>query len=68
MSLGLRSDITRAFVQDARILTLIADVVKPGIAIYSGKLTTKLPHLDLTRWDFFWPNMERGWNGACLRL
>ncbi len=51
MSLGLRSEITRAFVQDERILDLIADIVKPGIAIYSGKLTTKLPHSsDICHW------------------
>lgn len=51
MSLGLRSDITRAFVQDERILHVIEDVVKPGIAIYSGKLTTKLPHsADICHW------------------
>ncbi len=46
MQLGLRSEITRQFAQDERILSLIEDIVKPGIAIYSGKLTAKLPHSD----------------------
>lgn len=51
MSLGLRSEITRSFAQDERILNLIEDIVKPGIAIYSGKLTTKLPHSsDICHW------------------
>jgi ectoine hydroxylase-related dioxygenase (phytanoyl-CoA dioxygenase family) len=51
MSLGLRSEITKAFVQDARILALIEDIVKPGIAIYSGKLTTKMPYSeDICHW------------------
>ena len=51
MSLGLRSEITRAFAQDERILSLVEEVVTPGIAIYSGKLTTKMPHaMDICHW------------------
>lgn len=49
--LGNRSEKTRQFAQDERILHLIEDIVKPGIAIYSAKLTAKLPHSnDLCRW------------------
>jgi ectoine hydroxylase-related dioxygenase (phytanoyl-CoA dioxygenase family) len=44
--LGLRSRATRAFAEDARILTPIEEIVKPGIAIYSAKLIAKLPHSD----------------------
>ncbi len=46
MQLGLRSPLTRAFAQDERVLTLIEDIVRPGIAIYSAKLTAKLPQSD----------------------
>jgi phytanoyl-CoA hydroxylase len=46
MQLGLHSDLTRRFVQDERILTLIENIVQPGIAIYSAKLATKLPQSD----------------------
>jgi ectoine hydroxylase-related dioxygenase (phytanoyl-CoA dioxygenase family) len=42
--LGLRSEVTRAFTQDERILTLIQDIVHPGIAIFSAKLAAKLPN------------------------
>lgn len=43
MSLGLASPQTRDFAQDERILSLIEDIVRPGIAIYSAKLATKMP-------------------------
>ena len=46
MQLGLRSEMTRQFAQDERVLSLIEDIVKPGIAIYSGKLTAKMPCSD----------------------
>jgi len=46
MSLGLASEITRNFCQDERILDLIQDIVKPGIAIYSAKLASKEPYDD----------------------
>jgi phytanoyl-CoA hydroxylase len=42
--LGLRSDVTRYFAQDPRLLSLIDQIVHPGIAIYSAKLAAKLPH------------------------
>jgi phytanoyl-CoA hydroxylase len=42
--LGLRSDVTRRFTQDERILSLIEELVRPGIAIFSAKLAAKLPH------------------------
>jgi len=47
MQLGLRSDRTRRFAEDERLLGLIEDIVKPGIAIHSAKLVTKLPHSDI---------------------
>ncbi len=51
MQLGLRSEITRQFVQDERVLTLIENIVKPGISIYSAKLTAKVPHSnDICHW------------------
>lgn len=43
MELGLHSDTTKNFAKDERLLSLIEDIVKPGIAIYSAKLTAKLP-------------------------
>jgi ectoine hydroxylase-related dioxygenase (phytanoyl-CoA dioxygenase family) len=46
LQLGLASEHTRDFAQDERLLGLIEDLVKPGIAIYSAKLATKLPHSD----------------------
>ena len=46
MQLGLRSPLTRAFAQDERVLALIEDIVRPGIAIYSAKLTAKMPCSD----------------------
>jgi ectoine hydroxylase-related dioxygenase (phytanoyl-CoA dioxygenase family) len=42
--LALLSERTRNFAEDERILTLIEDIVKPGISIYSSKLVAKLPH------------------------
>ena len=51
LQLGLRSDLTRRFAQDERVLDLIEDVVKPGIAIYSAKLTAKMPRsTDICHW------------------
>lgn len=38
-----RSDVAAQFAEDERLLALIEDVVKPGIAIHSTKLVTKLP-------------------------
>jgi phytanoyl-CoA hydroxylase len=38
-----RSAITRDFAEDPRLLSLVADVVYPGLAIHSSKLVTKLP-------------------------
>ena len=43
MSLGLASEKTAKICADARLLNLVQDVVKPGIAIYSAKLVTKEP-------------------------
>ncbi len=45
-SLGLRSPLTRDFCADERILSLIEEIVFPGIAIYSAKLVNKPPHGD----------------------
>lgn len=45
--LANRSEKTKQFVRDDRILTLIEDIVKPGIAIYSSKLTAKMPQSDV---------------------
>ncbi|MCS7464289.1 phytanoyl-CoA dioxygenase family protein [Paenibacillus doosanensis] len=42
--LAMLTDKTKAFAYDERILTLIEDIVKPGISIFSSKLLTKLPH------------------------
>ena len=42
--LAMLTDKTRAFAHDERILNLIEDIVKPGIAIFSSKLLTKLPN------------------------
>jgi ectoine hydroxylase-related dioxygenase (phytanoyl-CoA dioxygenase family) len=41
-----RSEITRDFAEDERLLALVRDVVRPGLAIHSTKLVTKLPHSD----------------------
>lgn len=51
MQLGLRSEFTKRFAQDERVLDLIEDIVKPGIAIYSAKLTAKMPRsTDICHW------------------
>lgn len=51
MQLGLRTEVTRAFASDERVLALIEDIVKPGISIFSAKLTAKLPHShDICHW------------------
>lgn len=51
LQLGLRSKVTRKFCQDERILNLIKEIVKPGIAIFSSKLTAKMPHFnDICHW------------------
>ena len=39
-----RSELTRTVAEDPRLLTLVEDVVRPGLAIHSSKLVTKLPH------------------------
>jgi len=44
LRLGLKSPLTSQMCRDERILTLIEDIVKPGIAIYSAKLFEKRPH------------------------
>jgi len=46
LGFGVRSDVTRAVAEDERILSLIEDIVHPGIAIHSAKLVAKLPHSD----------------------
>jgi phytanoyl-CoA hydroxylase len=38
------SDIGAQFAEDERLLGLIEDIVKPGIAVHSSKIVTKLPH------------------------
>lgn len=58
LRLGLHSDIMRDFCADARILSLIEEIVRPGIAIYAARLVTKEP-LDSTvcNWhqdDVYW--------------
>ncbi len=46
-----KSEITRRFAEDERLLALVEDVVQPGIAIHSTKLVTKLPHSqDICHW------------------
>jgi phytanoyl-CoA hydroxylase len=44
LRLGLKSELTRRICRDERILTLIEDIVTPGIAIYSAKLFEKRPN------------------------
>jgi hypothetical protein len=41
-----KSDLARAFAEDARLLALVEDIVTPGIAIHSSKLVPKPPHSD----------------------
>jgi len=43
MQLGLQSTLTRRLCADERFLTLVEDIVHPGIAIYSAKLVPKAP-------------------------
>lgn len=45
--LGLRSPVTDSICRNERILTLIEDIVSPGIAVYSAKMVHKPPHSDL---------------------
>ena len=47
LQLGLRSPVCQQVADDERVLTLIEDIVKPGIAIYSVKLIAKPPFTDL---------------------
>lgn len=42
--LGQRSEVMQAFAEDERTLTLIEDIVRPGIAIHTAKLVAKPPH------------------------
>jgi ectoine hydroxylase-related dioxygenase (phytanoyl-CoA dioxygenase family) len=50
-AVGQRSDMTKQFAADARLLSLVEDVVFPGIAIHSSKLVTKMPQsLDICHW------------------
>ncbi|MFE5319393.1 phytanoyl-CoA dioxygenase family protein [Paenibacillus sp. NPDC056579] len=44
--LAMLTDKTKQFAHDERILNLLEDIVMPGIAIFSSKLLTKLPHSD----------------------
>ena len=46
-----RSAITRAVAEDERLLDLVGDVVRPGVAIHSTKLVAKQPHSeDVCHW------------------
>jgi ectoine hydroxylase-related dioxygenase (phytanoyl-CoA dioxygenase family) len=45
LQLGLRSEVCQRVAEDERILTLIENVVRPGIAIYSVKLIAKPPRM-----------------------
>ncbi len=47
LQLGLRSEVCQRFAEDGRVLDLIEDIVKPGIAIYSVKLIAKPPFTDM---------------------
>ena len=47
LQIGLRSDLISSFARDERILSLIEDIVRPGIAVHSAKLVTKVPHSDI---------------------
>lgn len=44
---ALESEVLQDFASSPRILSLIEDIVKPGIAIHSTKLVTKLPRSDI---------------------
>lgn len=51
MSLGLKSTLTEQLASDKRFLSLVEDLVQPGIAIYSAKLVPKAPHnQDICHW------------------
>lgn len=45
--LGMRSPVSQKVAQDERVLTLIQNIVTPGIAIYSIKLVAKPPFTDI---------------------
>ncbi|MGH2366561.1 MAG: phytanoyl-CoA dioxygenase family protein [Chloroflexota bacterium] len=47
LQLGLRSPVCQRLAEDERILTLIEDLVQPGIAIYSVKLIAKPPRTNI---------------------
>jgi phytanoyl-CoA hydroxylase len=47
LQLGLRSPVCQQVAEDERVLTLIEDIVVPGIAIYSVKLIAKPPYTDI---------------------
>lgn len=47
LQLGIRSNVCQQVAQDERVLTLIEDIVRPGIAIFSIKLITKPPFTDI---------------------
>jgi ectoine hydroxylase-related dioxygenase (phytanoyl-CoA dioxygenase family) len=47
LQLGLRSPVCQRVAEDGRVLDLIEDIVRPGIAIYSVKLIAKPPHSDV---------------------
>jgi hypothetical protein len=50
-ALSLISDHAKQLEHDERLLDLLGDIVKPGIAVYSSKLVTKLPHVeDVCHW------------------
>lgn len=44
LGLGLKSAMTERLAKDRRFLSLVEDLVFPGIAIYSAKLVPKAPH------------------------
>ena len=41
-----KSELARRFAQDERLLSLVQDLVRPGLAIHSTKLVPKAPHSD----------------------
>ena len=43
LQLGMRSPVCQRVAEDARVMDLIEDIVRPGIAIYSVKLIAKPP-------------------------
>jgi len=50
-AVGQRSEVTKQFAADERLLALVEDVVFPGIAIHSSKLVTKVPQsADICHW------------------